>query len=79
MRKAASAKPFRPPDAAELERFLDYLAGLMARHPKQRHHALFIWRIFETKLNEAREAEAIYAAAAARFRRLQDRTEARSS
>lgn len=75
----ARAKPFRPPDAAELERFLDYMAGLMDRNPRERHLALPIWRALERELRVAQDAEAIYDAARLRLRRSQDRTAALSS
>ncbi|MDG4903156.1 MAG: hypothetical protein E5X94_01715 [Mesorhizobium sp.] len=75
----ARAKPFRPPDAAEIERFLDYMAGLMERNPRERHLALPIWRALERELKVARDAEAIYDAARRRLRQSQDRTAALSS
>jgi hypothetical protein len=56
-------KPYRPPDAAEIERFLDYVAGLMVRNQVRQHLMLPIWRALERELRKAREEEAVFAAA----------------
>lgn len=80
MRQPAKAKPYRPPDAAEIESFLDYIAGLMARRqPHLRYLYLPIWRALERELAKAKAAEAIYAAARDRLTRSTGQTEARSS
>lgn len=79
LRKAKPAKPYRPPDAAEIEGFLDYMAGLMTRNPREAHLMLPIWRTLERELKKAQEAEAIIAAARDRLTRLKDRTVAQSS
>lgn len=68
------AKPYRPPDAAEIERFLDYVAGLMTRNQREAHLLLPIWRTLERELKKAQEAEAIIAAARDRLTRLKDQT-----
>jgi hypothetical protein len=75
----ARAKPFRRPDAAEIERFLDYMAGLMERNPRERHLMLPIWRALERELMVAKDAEAIYDAARQRLRQSRDRMAALSS
>jgi hypothetical protein len=73
------SKPFRRPDAAEIERFLDYVAGLMDRNPRERHLMLPIWRALERELKGAQDAEAIYNAARLRLTRSRDRTATLSS
>jgi hypothetical protein len=75
----AKSKPFRRPDAAEIEGFLDYVAGLMDRNPRERHLMLPIWRALERELKAAQDAEAIYNAARLRLTRSRDRTATLSS
>lgn len=65
-RKQSKQKPFRPPDAAELNRMLDFVAEVMELNPREAHLALPIWRALERELKKAEEAEAIIAAAKAR-------------
>lgn len=77
--KATHAKPFRPPDAAEINRFLDHVAGLMEHDPREAHLLLPIWRALERELKKAEEAELIIATARARLRRSTDQTGAQSS
>jgi len=79
MKSAAKVKPYRPPDAAEIEAMLDHMAGLMTRNPRVQHLGLPIWRALERELKKAKEAEAILAAVHARVTRSMGRTEARSS
>jgi len=79
MKPAAKVKPYRPPDAAEIETFLDYVAGWMVRNKGRQQLMLPIWRALERELKKAQEAEAILAAAHARVTRSTGRTEARSS
>lgn len=57
------------PGAAELERFLEYVAGLMERNPRERHLLLPIWRALRRELKVERDAEAIFAAARLRLKR----------
>jgi hypothetical protein len=75
----AKSKPFRRPDVAEIEGFLDYVAGLMDRNPRERHLMLPIWRALERELKAAQDAEAIYNAARLRLTRSRDRTATLSS
>lgn len=79
LRKPKPIRPFRPPDAAEIETFLDYLAGLMTRNPREAHLAMPIWRALQRELKLAQETEAVMAEARARLARSTDRTEARFS
>ena len=76
---SGKAKPFRRPDAAEIESFLDYVAGLMERNPRERHLMLPIWRALERELLAAQQAKAIYDAARLRLTRSRDQTAALSS
>lgn len=79
LRKAKPTRPYQPPDAAEIETFLDYMAGYMTRHAKTAHRVMPIWRALQRELKLAQETEAVMAEARARLARSTDRTEARSS
>ncbi len=63
---------------ADVERMLDKLAWIMSKS-RFAHMGPPLWRRLESELAELRDAEAIISAARDRFRRSQDRTEARSS
>lgn len=79
LRKPKPAKPYRPPDVAEIDRFLDLMAGLMTRNPREAHLMLPIWRALERERKKAQESEDILAAARARLTRSMDRTATQSS
>ena len=69
----------KPVTAAEIEGFLDYVAALMSRTPRDEVDLLLpIWRALERELNNRREADAILLAAKARLTRSMDRTAAQS-
>ena len=77
--RATQAKPFRPPDAAELNRSLDFIAEVMDANPRVAHLAMPIWRALERELEKAVAEEAIRAKARDRLKRSIDQTAARSS
>lgn len=77
--KSDKPKPYVPPDAAEINRFLDYVARLMAYDRRDAHLCLPIWRALTRELKKAEEAEAMLADAQARLTRSTDRTPARFS
>lgn len=70
------SKRFIPPDSAEIESWLDFLARLVDRKPHLAELAMPLWRRCERELAAARAREDMLAAARERVRRLNDRTEA---
>lgn len=59
----------KPITAAEIERFLDYVAALMSRTPRDEVDLLLpIWRALQRELNNRHEADVILAAAQARLK-----------
>lgn len=67
-----------PVTVADVEEMLDKLAWIMSKS-KLAYMGPPLWRRLEAELAELRDAEAIIGAARERFKRSQNRTEARSS
>lgn len=57
------------PDIAEFGTFLDLIARMMARNPRDRRLMLPIWRALQRELKVERDAEAIYFAAQLHLKR----------
>ena len=62
--------------AADVERFLDKTAELMARAGNDAHLLVPLWKRLERELERLRDEEAVIAAARARLTRSTDRTAA---
>jgi hypothetical protein len=67
-----------PVTAAEIEGYLDYLAGLMERMGDEAELALPLWQRLEQELDKRKTADAVLAAARLRLTRSTDRTAAPS-